>query len=825
MLRTECDGDVSLRAEIDSFLAFENSAVDFIAEPAIASAAEFFADAVPLASVTGHLLGPYRLISELGHGGMGTVYLAERVDEYEKKVAIKVVRRGLAAEELLTRFRHERQILATLDHPNIAKLLDGGTTEDGSPFIVMDYIEGLPLDDYCQQHRPTINARLLLFSSVCSAVAYAHRNLVIHRDLKPSNIIVTADGIPKLLDFGIAKLLAPDSPFATEQTATIARVMTPQYASPEQIRGLHVTTASDIYSLGVLLYKLLSGVLPYQLKTLTPNEIEHVVCEKEAERPSTAANKQRLAKASGDDSPPVNPHALRGDLDNIVLMALRKEPERRYKSVYEFAEDIERHLDGLPVRARANTFAYRGGKFVRRHRVGVAATILIIVSLFGGIIATVRQSRATERERVKAETINTFLQSMLNASNPEAATRQGHDLTVKEVLDEASKRLATEDLSTQPEVKAELQRIVGTSYLSMGQYDLAEQNLKAALEAKTKLFGAENLETTKTLVSMADLWLAKGNYPQAAQFYRQRISILRSEQKAGHVDTDYLLSALYDFALLLRSQGDSRQAERLLRECLSLRSQASKEAQNVFSIYEGVLALTLADQGYFEEAKKIIAAQVEAARQEGYSAATALCANLTGLGSFQIETGEFKSAIAHLQEAETIYRRVYNHAYVPLGDNLRLQAQALVAEQNYVEAENKINEALEIYRATAGPKYVNYPTALLVHGIVFSHQGKTVEAEAAFRESVQLRAANLPEGHFLRAVADGVLGEFLTNQKRFAEAEPLLLGSYESLNHSQFIGSPRVRTAKVRLVVLYTNWGRPDDATRFNEGVLAPASS
>jgi len=764
-------------------------------------------------------IGHYRVIREIGSGGMGTVYLAQRSDEeYRKFVAIKVVRRGIDTSDIIRRFRSERQILASLDYPNIARLLDGGTTEDGLPYLVMEYVEGVPVDEYCDRHDLAIEKRLGIFEQICSAVAFAHRNLVVHRDLKPSNIMVADDGIPKLLDFGIAKLLANGSRPA-DQTATIARIMTPQYASPEQVQGATITTASDIYSLGVLLYKLLTGHHPYRFKTLVPREIEKVICEEEPEKPSKALTRETAdtyaAKAHSSQVAIRNSKFLRGDLDNIILMAMRKDPLRRYASVEQFSDDIRRHIQGLPVRARKDTFSYRGAKFIKRHRFGVAAACLILLSLIAGVVATFRQGRVAQRERAKAEAVNRFLQTMLNASGPDASLRRKHqDLTVKEVLDEAARRLATEDLSSEPEVKAELQRIIGVSYLSRGQYKLAEDNLTAALAAQTNLYGTDSVEALKTLVQMASLWTSTGDYERASNFYRQRLPLLRERQISGAMAADYLASSLANFALLRRAQGDSKEAETLLRESLTLPYTSTSEVTYTRGVAEAVLALTLADQGELDEAIRMVRAKILIIRQQPDNEG-ALSANLTGLGSFLIEKGELAEAEEKLREAEALYRKIYSQSNTQLGDNLRLQAQAAYMKHNYSEAEARINQTWEVYRISTKPQYINYATALTIQGLIFNQTARPVEAEKILREALKLRSQNMPESHFLRAITTGALGEFLAAQKRFAEAEPLLLNSYESLKSSQTASSPRTRIARERLIGLYTDWGRAADANTY----------
>jgi serine/threonine protein kinase len=378
-----CADDPALRAEIESLLASHDDAEAFIETPAFASTLKEIIESTA-GQVEGRRIGSYQLIREIGRGGMGTVYLARRADEqYEKLVALKVVRRGMDTEDIVRRFRNERQILASLDHPNIARLLDGGMTDDGLPYLVMEYVEGTPVGDYCDRHHLTTNERLQLFRTICAAVQHAHQNLVVHRDLKPSNILVTPDGTPKLLDFGIAKVLTPElSALMIEHTRTEFRVLTPDCASPEQVRGEKLMTTSDVYSLGVVLYELLTGHRPYRSQRTPPHELARLICEQEPVRPSQAMADFGLRIADSTEPEPSslhpksetrNPKFLRGDLDNIILMALRKEPARRYASVGRFSEDIRRHLDGLPVFARKDTFAYRTTKFVRRNRLGVAA--------------------------------------------------------------------------------------------------------------------------------------------------------------------------------------------------------------------------------------------------------------------------------------------------------------------------------------------------------------------------------------------------------------------------------------------------------------------
>lgn len=434
-----CTDDTELRLEVAAMLKHHKETDQFSHQEGFLNLGlQLLEKSAPLPSndiEPGKRIGPYSLVRKLAQGGMGVVYEAVRTDDqFRQRVAIKILPKDMDARAFVQRFRNERQILASLNHNNIARLFEGGTTDDGLPYFIMEFIEGKPIDDYCNENNLSITKRLELFLTVCDAIQYAHRNLVVHRDLKPSNILVTNDGTPKLLDFGIAKVLEADNTIAgvvvTENDITVGKYqpMTPAYASPEQIRGEVITTASDVYALGVLLYEMLTGQRPYRLKTNQFNEIAEIICQQEPVKPSSI---YKYITATTDSSvitpakiaemrkttPVKLKRRLAGDLDNIVLMALRKEPQRRYSSVEQFAQDIQRHLKGLPVVARQDTFIYRTGKFIRRYKLAVAATFIIILSLVSGIVATTWQAHVAYTERLRAEAryqdqrelINTFI--------------------------------------------------------------------------------------------------------------------------------------------------------------------------------------------------------------------------------------------------------------------------------------------------------------------------------------------------------------------------------------------------------------------------------
>jgi non-specific serine/threonine protein kinase/serine/threonine-protein kinase len=489
--------DEDMRKEVESLLrSHEQAGSVFLKNPA-ADVKNVFSDLAGKASRIGRRIGVYQIVEEIGHGGMGEVYRALRADgQYKKEVALKLVRLGLDSPALLERFRHERQILATLDHPNIARLLDGGTTEEGIPYLVMELIEGTPIDQYCERHDLSIPERLQLFLQVCGAVLYAHQRLVIHRDVKPSNILVTAQGVPKLLDFGIAKIVDPS---AGEET-TALRPMTPEYASPEQIRGEPITTASDVYSLGVVLYRLLTGSSPYAEKTRTPLELAKVICEIEPMRPSAglmpmqavdvevSALKTTRWRPSGSAK---LKRALRGDLDNILLKTLRKEPQRRYASVEQLAEDIRRHLHGLPVTATPDSIPYRVNKLIRRHRIGMAASALVLVALIGGIATTLREARIAQAERARAEKrfndVRQLSDSLIFDVNDAIQNLPGATPARKLLLDRAVQYLdnVAKDAAGYPELERELAN--GYRRLAAVQGDPTQSNLGEAQAAETSV--------------------------------------------------------------------------------------------------------------------------------------------------------------------------------------------------------------------------------------------------------------------------------------------------------------------------------------------------
>ena len=809
-----CADDGTLRLEVESLLK-EQDAMQ--RAPETAPEGGLVATLLSHAQqVEGKRIGPYRLIRELGHGGMGAVYLAERADgQFKQFVALKLIRRGLEHGEVLRRFRYERQILAGLDHPNIARLLDGGATEDGTPYFALEYIEGQPLDEYCCEHKLSVPQRLELFRTVCSAVQYAHQNLVIHRDLKPSNIMVTPPrdgkaGVPKLLDFGIAKLLNPTQFDLTEaQTQASVRPMTPAYASPEQVRGQPVTTASDVYSLGVLLYELLTGRRPYEIAGLSVREIEQAVCDSEPERPSTALShashegkrraavlraslKTNVVRSTADTQAEAFDEAsaagldperarrqLQGDLDNIVMMALRKEPQRRYASVEQLSEDIRRHLAGLPVTARPNTFGYRAGKFIRRHKTGVAAALLVVVSLLSGLLVAVRQARIAERRFNEVRQLaNVYLFEFHDAIEKLPGATPARQLVVKRALE------YLERLSQEVAGDRTLQRELATAYLkvgdvqgrpgfsNLGDFPGALDSYRKSLALRAPLLQAApgdvalQREHANNLDRLGDALRMSGALGAALEHYRQALALREPlaaaapQERQARADLGSSLQRLADATALSGNRAEALKLQQRASELISaVAAAAPQDADARRNHYIALIKLGDRQGGLGDKAAMlasyrqalVLAETAATAAPEDARAQREFAVAYDKLGNGLMASGEpapaltayqaafgIREKLALVDESNVEAQRDLATSYGKLGETLEKLNDLAGAEKQYRQMLARDEELAKVVSDYASLKAdLAFDHEKL--GLVRAARGALTEALAQHRQAAQLR--------------------------------------------------------------------------------------
>ena len=809
-LAAACGSDSLLLGEVESLLASDEQSGGFVDASMSQIAPQLFAGDENQSPI-GQRVGAYQLTREISRGGMGVVYLGVRADDqYQKQVAVKLIKRGVDTEDILRRFRHERQILANLDHPNIARLLDGGTNDDGLPFFVMEYIEGEPIDKYCDRHKlPTIE-RLKLFRVVCSAVHYAHQTLVVHRDLKPSNVLVTAEGVPKLLDFGVAKLLTPETSAQTSDlTATALRLMTPAYASPEQIRGEAITTASDIYSLGVVLYELLTGRRPYRFKSRLPHEIVQVVCETEPERPSTAIS--RVEETHETDNPgrtTLTPEGvsetrdrepaklrrqLAGDVDNIVLKALRKEPQRRYASVEQFSEDIHRHLAGLPVTARKDTLSYRTGKFIRRNKLDVTAAALIVVLLLGGIVIAAWQARVAQAEREKAEQrfndvrklANSFMFKLHDAIKDLPGSTPARQLLVNEALEylDSLAREASDDPSLQRELATAYQQVGEIQYViydrtQPGNTAAALASYRKALAIREALAAAkpEDVQVRSDLavsyMRIGELLVDGGDVAGAIEVYRKGLEMREALSAADPANAQIGLELALGYRTFFRflaTIGSYSEADKNLlkaveiSEALFAADSTNAQVRRELVRNHQYLGEEMWLQGHpaktWECLRRALAISEEWAAKDPASreALRSLFNSHLFLGDMLMRYGDPVQALEHYRQMlitsqdtsskdpmNTWDRRYLAQAYERIGDALAESGDAAGA-LGYYRKNIAIQEALSANDPTSTLSRRNLGGLYINSGLLLKRTGDTAQALEYARQAQEIYEALLKE--------------------------------------------------------------------------------
>ncbi|MBM0103596.1 serine/threonine protein kinase [Steroidobacter sp. S1-65] len=830
----------------------------------------------PLPDPAGRIIGAYRLIRSLGSGGMGEVFLAERADEqFRQNVAIKLVRRGLLSNQVQGRLRQERQILASLDHPNIARLYDGGTTTDGTPYIVMEYIDGEPIDIHCDRRQLTIEQRLRLFITVCSAVHRAHQNLIVHRDLKPSNILVTADGVPKLLDFGIAKRLDDtDASYTMAVTQADVRVMTPDHASPEQVRGEIISTASDVYVLGVLLYELLCGYKPFALRGKNLGEFERAICEDMPAMPSEVIAAAERQADSGIVSVSAQRSAttaklrreLSGDLDNIVAMAMRKEPERRYSSAAQLAGDVERYLSGLPVLARPDSWSYRAGKFLQRYALGVALSAALVATLIGFTVTVYMQSLRIEQERdlaqaqrsiadsqrERAEAVSAFLIDSFKVVDPFA--KGGNLITARQILDNGATRIAHE-LNDQLAIKADVLDTIGSAYLGLGLPEQARPLIEQGLTVRRKLFGEDSAAVARSLYSLNQVYEKEGNLDAAEKLAWQSLEINQRQTGTASVTT---ATSLCRLGVIKKIRSELAAAEKLLQSCLDIRRArlgpydvsvtipldnlahiATQRNDNVVAktyLTEALeidrrarseehpqyirhllrLAAVTHDLGDTAEAEPLFRNAVALNQRVLGAEHPETIDTLSAFGTFLMETDRFAEARKVLTTVLEANRRARGPTHSYIGNDLENLGRLAYRQRDFTAAERYLEDALAIYRDTLPPTHGFIATALTTLGRTQLALNRLADAQTSLSEAVRVWQVEYGDNSTGYASANAALAWSKALQGHFAEAEPALLKAYPMLSRS---------TRKVDLEVaaelrqwiekLYLEQGRPTAAREY----------
>ena len=784
-LEQQCD-DPDLRAYVLSLFA-DASGVEAGIEATIVNAMSgaFVGHQEGGDELAGETIGAYRVVRLLGSGGMGMVYLAERADgQFDQRVAIKVGRHRLISPQIEERLRSERQILADLDHPNIARLIDGGTMADNVPYIVMEFVDGLPIDVYCDLHRLDLDARLRLFQEICVAVHHAHQNLIIHRDIKAANILVTDDGVPKLLDFGIAKLTDTQGAATDGLTHDGAVIMTPANAAPEQLRGQTVTTATDTYALGLLLYRLLAGVPPFDVEGASPAECARLVCDKDPMRPSERLQREvdtamragkSIARATFeriafDRNTSIEKlvRRLRGDIDTIILKALRKEPERRYRSAYALGADVGLHLESMPIVARSESFVYRAGKFVRRHYLAVAVSIVGVLALLAfSIVVTVQNQRiATERDTAQA--VSRMLEDIFKASDP--AQARNKDISAVEILASGTERVSSE-LVEQPELRATLKGTIGRVYFGLGDYTQSRELLEEAVATRRNILGEAHPDVAAAETDLAELLIRIGEYETARQLLQTALTT--TENELGR-QSPQAAENLYFLAEVHRALGNIDEAERYANASIETYSAAGEGFGIELAEARNLLARVLQLRGDVDGAHRLQRAAIETLSNAQGENHPYMAYYLQSLGVILLSMNDFDGADVALAEATEVGRRVLPQNHEFLAATLRDRGRVLHARGDYPQAIRFMREALDLYLRQLGPTHPRVGYARIVLGLALLDNGAYAEAESTLR----LALANVEQGvgpeHQYTASALTGLGAVLNATDRVPDAMPLL---------------------------------------------------
>ena len=867
-----CAGDSALRREADELLAVS---VDesFLRSPYRGVFSELLRQEVE-DPIVGSKIGSYEVESALSSGGMGIVYLAHRADAaFEQEVAIKVIKRGMDSAAIKRRFRLEQQALGGLEHPHIARLIDGGVTEDGLNYFVMEYVQGRSIDEYCDERQLSTSQRLRLIRKVFAAVQYAHQHLVIHRDIKPSNILVTSDGEPKLLDFGIAKLLTADDSWQTPITQTGTQpIMTPMYASPEQIEGKPVSTATDVYSLGVVLYELLTGHHPHSENAGRTSEAARLTDHAPPEKPSSVVTRTgRDIDEDGSGMSAATPETvgatrgvgidrlrrqLAGDIDNILLMALRWDPQRRYASVEQFSNDIQRHLDGLPVIAHADSVGYRLSKFVKRHKASVWAVAAIVLTLVIGVAGTVWQSRVAAKERDKAvaaqriagaqrdaaerqkilaeehsrraveaeaamrisadeaQHVADFLLNLFEVSDPDKA--RGNTITARELLDRGAARIGQE-LRTQPVLRAAFMHTIGRVYKKLGLFAVAADLLEQALALRRDALGERHALVADSLDALGAAYHQVGDYEKAIRLYTDSLAIRRELLGSRHPD---VASSLNGLGATHFSQSEFDEAVRLHGEALTLYRDAFGDTHEAVGRSLVFLADARHASGQLEQAERLYEQALDVFRSVLGENHSAYISCLQGLANCIRDRGDLVRGKEILADVLAAHLRIYSEDHPVVAKALNHLAIAHARLGEFDEAESLFRRSLEIRRARFGPEHETVAAALNNVAAVLMSQSRNSEAEPLIRESLDIQMRIFGESHLGALEAMGNLATVEQQLGHLEEAERLSIKVLELT--TKYLGEehPNTQMAMGNLASVYELRDRVEEAATLFEKAL-----